>query len=103
MDKVKVKVVRLDGTVLEAEGTPEQVAKVLIELDKVQMAPAPALPVLLPPTINPLPTPPPGYTPWVMPWAVPIWVVPQPNLVPYVDGWPITICQADTGASTTPI
>jgi hypothetical protein len=83
MDKVKVKVTRLDGTTLEAEGTPDEVAKVLRQLDREQMAPIP-MPYVI---VVPAPDPTPCY-PYI---SAPIWA-PAPTIAPTVPGWPIITC-----------
>lgn len=86
MDKVKARVTRLDGTILEVEGSPDEVARILRELDQKQLAPV-AVPYIII-----MPAPEPQY-PLTQPFPVgPIWA-PAPTIAPTMPGWPLITCQ----------
>lgn len=90
MGKVKVTIKR-DGVETVIEGTPEEVARILRDLDRKELAPqsVPAI-IVIPAPANPFPFTLP-YTPG------PIWA-PAPSITPAPAGWPIITCEAQNGA-----
>lgn len=85
MDKVKVKVTRLDGTILEVEGAPDEVARILRKLDEEQLSPVRAPPIIVIPAAAPVLLSP--YAP------APVWGPVSPTVVPFVPGWPVITCE----------
>lgn len=70
---MKVRITKPDGTIIEAEGTPEECAALIGDRDATPQNVQPPVFIPMPYPVSPAPPPAPYVQPWEPTWIGPTW------------------------------